>query len=251
GRKPDRQWLDTVIDTVGLSGRLSHRPSQLSGGQQQRVAVARTLASRPDIVFGDEPTGNLDVDGTLRRTGAADLKVLVATAGGPSDAARAWGARALGDSPAVRIRSERDVSEESARSVTLMLDMLYALLAMAVVITVLGVVNTLAMAASERAREIGTLRAIGLDRSGTKRMVRLESLAVSLSGGALGIALGVFFGWATGEPLGTRTKTYELILPWDRIAVFLLLAAVVGVLAALWPARRAARLNMLQAIRAE
>jgi putative ABC transport system ATP-binding protein len=71
GATPDRDWLETVIGTVGLAGRLSHRPAELSGGQQQRVAVARALASRPDIVFADEPTGNLD-----SRSGAEVLQLL-------------------------------------------------------------------------------------------------------------------------------------------------------------------------------
>jgi putative ABC transport system ATP-binding protein len=71
GRKPDQGWLDTVIDTVGLRDRLRHRPAELSGGQQQRVACARALASRPDIVFADEPTGNLD-----SRSGAEVLALL-------------------------------------------------------------------------------------------------------------------------------------------------------------------------------
>jgi putative ABC transport system ATP-binding protein len=71
GRKPDADWYRTVIDTVGLRDRLDHRPNQLSGGQQQRVAVARALASRPSIVFADEPTGNLD-----SRSGAEVLTLL-------------------------------------------------------------------------------------------------------------------------------------------------------------------------------
>ncbi|KOG60396.1 hypothetical protein ADK76_15180, partial [Streptomyces griseoflavus] len=95
GRKPDRQWLEKVIQTVGLSGRLKHRPSQLSGGQQQRVAVARALASQPEIIFADEPTGNLDsrsgaeVLGFLRESVQAMGQTIVMVTHDPVAAAHA------------------------------------------------------------------------------------------------------------------------------------------------------------------
>ncbi|MBU6534942.1 ABC transporter permease [Streptomyces sp. NPDC057245] len=182
---------------------------------------------------------------------AADTQVMVKMTDGTSDAAKDSLQKALGDSPAIKVQDKQDLSDEIAKMITMMLNILYGLLGMAVIVAVLGVVNTLAMSVFERAQEIGMLRAIGLDRKGIKRMVRLESLVISLFGAVLGIGLGVFFGWAAGELVGAQVETYELVLPWGRIAVFLLLAAVVGVLAALWPARRAARLNMLTAIKSE
>ncbi|MGV9389022.1 ABC transporter permease [Streptomyces olivaceus] len=182
---------------------------------------------------------------------AADQQVMVKMADGTSAAAKDSLRAALGDSPAIKVQDKQDLSDEIAKTITLMLNILYGLLGMAVIVAVLGVVNTLAMSVFERSQEIGMLRAIGLNRKGVKRMVRLESLVISLFGAALGIGLGVFFGWAAGELVGAEVATYELVLPWDRIGVFVLLAAVVGVLAALWPARRAARLNMLTAIKAE
>ncbi|KUN06671.1 ABC transporter [Streptomyces yokosukanensis] len=181
----------------------------------------------------------------------ADMQVMVKTADGASSATKDRLAKALGANPAIKIQDKQDISNDIAKMFTLMLNMVYGLLGMAVIVAVLGVINTLAMSVFERAQEIGMLRAIGLDRKAIKRMVRLESLVISLFGGVLGIGLGVFFGWAAGELLGTKMPTYELVLPWGRMALFLLLAGVVGVLAALWPARRAAKLNMLAAIKAE
>jgi putative ABC transport system permease protein len=181
----------------------------------------------------------------------SDMQVMVKTADGATAAAKDKLVKALGVNPAIKIQDKRDISNEIAKMFTLMLNMVYGLLGMAVIVAVLGVINTLAMSVFERSQEIGMLRAVGLDRKAVKRMVRLESLVISLFGGVLGIGLGVFFGWAAGQLLGTKLPTYELVLPWGRMAVFLLLAGSVGVLAALWPARRAARLNMLAAIKAE
>ncbi|MEU0204745.1 FtsX-like permease family protein [Streptomyces canus] len=181
----------------------------------------------------------------------SDMQVMLKTSDGASATTKDKLEKALGSNPAIKVQDKKDLSDSIAQMFTLMLNMLYGLLAMAVIVAVLGVINTLAMSVFERSQEIGMLRAIGLDRKGIKRMVRLESLVISLFGGVLGIGLGVFFGWAAGELLGTKMATYELVLPWARMAVFLLLAATVGILAALWPARRAARMNMLTAIKAE
>ncbi|MFI9648925.1 ABC transporter permease [Streptomyces sp. NPDC052040] len=228
-----------------------------------------TTGSRFTVSYEDGRKQQLTVAGVYQRTemmrgimldtatlaphqsDPADMQVMVKTAGGATDSAKNGLAKALGDNPAIKVQDKQDISNGIAQLFTLMLNMLYGLLAMAVIVAVLGVVNTLAMSVFERSQEIGMLRAIGLDRKGIKRMVRLESLVISLFGGVLGIGLGVFFGWAAGELLGTSISTYELVLPWGRMAVFLLLAGVVGVLAALWPARRAARLNMLAAIKSE
>ncbi|MCC3769803.1 ABC transporter permease [Streptomyces sp. UNOC14_S4] len=180
-----------------------------------------------------------------------DMQILVKAKDGVGTAAKDSIRKTLGDNPAISIKDKQDISNDIAKGINLMLNILYGLLAMAVVVAVLGVINTLAMSVFERSQEIGMLRAIGIDRGGIKWMVRLESLLISLFGGVLGIGLGVFFGWAGGRLIGKSLADFELILPWGRMALFLLLAALVGVLAALWPARRAAKLNMLTAIKAE
>ncbi|MBA0049420.1 FtsX-like permease family protein [Streptomyces sp. AJS327] len=194
-----------------------------------------------------------DVDGvTPHMARPGDMEVLVKTVDGASDATKDTLEKALGDNPAIAVMDKEDISEMIAQLITIMLNVLYGLLAMAVIVAVLGVVNTLAMSVFERRQEIGMLRAIGLDRRGTKRMVRLESLVIALFGGVMGIALGLFLGWAVGELIASAgVDTYELIIPWGSFGVFLGLAALVGVLAALWPARRAAKLNMLEAIKSD
>jgi putative ABC transport system permease protein len=216
-------------------------------GKKQQLTVA-------GVYQGNEMMRGIMLDNSTlspHLTDPADMQVMVKTSDGASGATKDRLEKTLGSNPAIKVQDKKDLSKDIAQMFTLILNMVYGLLAMAVIVAVLGVINTLAMSVFERSQEIGMLRAIGLDRKGIKRMVRLESLVISLFGGVLGIGLGVFFGWAAGELLGTRMATYELVLPWARMALFLLLAATVGVLAALWPARRAARLNMLAAIKSE
>ncbi|MFD3539971.1 ABC transporter permease [Streptomyces sp. NPDC058662] len=178
-------------------------------------------------------------------------EVYVNTTGGDSKAGQAAVIDALGKNPAITVATQQDIRNEMGGMINLSLNIMYGLLSMALIISVLGVVNTLAMSVFERTQEIGMLRAVGLDRGRVKNMIRLESVVISLFGAVLGVAIGVFLAWAGGTTFRKSVPGYELILPYDRIGVFLLSAALVGVLAAMWPARSAARLNMLTAIKTE
>ncbi|WP_406401831.1 ABC transporter permease [Streptomyces sp. NBC_00879] len=171
--------------------------------------------------------------------------------GGASEANEQALLDALGNSPAMSVMDRQDIRNMFGGMINTMLNIMYGLLAMALIIAVLGVINTLAMSVFERQQEIGMLRAIGLDRRKVKRMIRLEAVVISLFGAVIGIGLGSFLAWALGETLKSEIPEYTLVVPWDRIGIFLLLAGVVGVLAAMWPARSAAKLNMLTAIKTE
>ncbi|MFI6726160.1 ABC transporter permease [Streptomyces sp. R-74717] len=171
--------------------------------------------------------------------------------GGASKANEQAVVDALGDNPAMSVMDQQDIRDTFGGFISQALNIMYGLLAMALIIAVLGVVNTLAMSVFERQQEIGMLRAIGLDRRRVKRMIRLEAVVISLFGAVVGVALGTFLGWAIGQTLKSDIPDYALVIPWDRIGLFLVLAALVGVLASLWPARSAAKLNMLTAIKTE
>ncbi|WP_326661425.1 ABC transporter permease [Streptomyces sp. NBC_00385] len=182
----------------------------------------------------------------------ADIReIWVKTDGGASAAHEQALVDALGDNPGMSVMDRKDIRDMFGGSINLAMNIMYGLLAMALIIAVLGVVNTLAMSVFERQQEIGMLRAIGLDRRKVKRMIRLEAVVISLFGAVVGIGLGMFLGWAIGQTVASQIPQYVLVVPWGRIAVFLLLAGLVGVLAALWPARSAAKLNMLTAIKTE
>ncbi|MFI0981056.1 FtsX-like permease family protein [Streptomyces sp. NPDC021093] len=177
--------------------------------------------------------------------------ILVATDGGPGGAARADVTRALGDNPALAVLDKESIAAEDTSGIGDQLNVFHALLSMALVIAALGVANTLAMSVVERGKEIGTLRAIGLDRAGVGRMIRLEALLVGALGAAVGTVLGVFLGWALGRTLQENVVGYTLVLPWGRLALGVLLALAGALLASLWPARRAARVDIPAATAAQ
>ena len=132
----------------------------------------------------------------------------------------------------------------------LLLGFIFVLLTLAVLIAALGIVNTLALSVIERTREIGLLRAVGMGRRQVRRMIRLESVVIAIFGTLLGLALGVALGAALVRALNDEGID-QLVIPFGQLAVYLVVGALIGVLAAVWPARRAARLDVLRAITTE
>ena len=128
----------------------------------------------------------------------------------------------------------------------MLLTIIWVLLGLALLVAVLGVINTLLLSIYERTREIGLIRAIGLGRSQTSWMVTVESVLISVFGALLGVVLGVFLGLALIKILDT--DFLKLTVPWGYLVITLILAIVTGVIAAILPAIRASRLNVLDAI---
>jgi putative ABC transport system permease protein len=156
----------------------------------------------------------------------------------------------VADLPIVTVKNQAEFAQEQRKPIDQLVLMIFALLGLALVIAVLGIVNTLALSVIERTREVGLLRAIGLSRSQLRRMITLESVVIAVLGALLGVLLGIGFGVAL--MYAVRDQGLEVIsVPFVQLGVFLLLSVVIGVLAAVFPARRAARLDVLRAIATE
>jgi putative ABC transport system permease protein len=156
----------------------------------------------------------------------------------------------IADLPTVTLKDQAEFAQEQRAPIDQLLMLIYAMLGLAVVIAVLGIVNTLALSVIERTREVGLLRAVGLSRRQLRRMVRLESTVIALLGATLGVGLGLVFGVGLLSALADEGLDV-LSVPGAQLAAFVLASGLVGVLAAVWPARRAAKLDVLKAITTE
>jgi len=153
----------------------------------------------------------------------------------------------LGAYPNVKLEDRQQFTASRMKMIDTMLAFVTGLLLLSVLIALLGIANTLAMSMHERTRELGLLRAVGMSRRQLRSMVRWEAVIIGVIGALLGLAVGVFFGWALVSAMRDQGVT-EFALPVGRLVAYVVLAAVAGVLASLLPARRASKLNILEAI---
>jgi putative ABC transport system permease protein len=149
--------------------------------------------------------------------------------------------------PNIEVQDQAAFRDKYASFLNQVLNLVTALLLLAVIIALFGVMNTLFLSIYERTRELGLLRAVGLTRRQTRSMVRWEAVIISIMGALFGVVIGIAFGWALQQALAPEGFT-ELGIPGGQILVYVVLAAVLGVFFAIFPARRAAKLNVLRAI---
>ena len=210
-----------------------------------RLTVRGTYEDRGQL-FGDV----IVPEATLReRFGARTvLAAFIASAPGASDdRVRAELSGLLDrDFPTLEPQTREEFIAQQVGQVNQILYVFYALLALSVIIALLGIVNTLALSVYERTREIGLLRAVGASRRQIRQIIRGEAIITAVMGAVLGVAIGVLFGVLVSRPLGSQG--FVLALPYATLVVLLVLGALAGVLAAIVPARRASRIDVLQAL---
>jgi putative ABC transport system permease protein len=217
------------------------RHTVLRVGALTNQAGSNNFSTRGGLIFGM---------GTLEKyvPRGQDTALFVNAAPGTSkDALRSRLTRTLAPYPQVQARDQADYKKLVHDQIAVLLYLVYALLGLAIVIAVLGVVNTLALSVVERTREIGLLRAIGLARRQLRRMIRLESVVIAVFGAVLGLALGLVWGVSAQRVLALQGMK-ALAIPWGTLVAVMVGSAVVGVVAALLPAFRASRMNVLAAI---
>jgi putative ABC transport system permease protein len=151
------------------------------------------------------------------------------------------------DYPGVQANDQDAIKQQYLSSVDQLLAIVSVLLLLSVIISFVGIFNTLGLSIFERIRELGLLRAVGMSRTQVKRMVRIEAVIVAILGAVLGLVIGIVFAWAMQHAL-TDVGVTELAIPGAQLVILLLIAIVLGVIAAIFPARRAAKLNVLDAI---
>ena len=217
-------------------------------GEETEATVVATYV--PDSVLGSDLTMSLEGFDAIG-VPPTDRTVFVTAQPGTDRAALSAGLdRVVADLPTVSVNDQAEFAAEQRQPIDRLLFIVYALLGLAVVIAVLGIVNTLALSVIERIREIGLLRAVGLSRRQLRTMLRLEAVAIALLGAVLGVVVGLAFALALQRSLADDGLDV-LAIPGTQLAGFVLVAGLVGVLAALWPGRSAARLDVLRAIATE
>ncbi len=178
-----------------------------------------------------------------------DEMVLMNTPGGVTDANTAKLDGYVSGFADAKIQTRDEFKKNFEAPINKLLNLLYALLALSVIVSLVGIINTLVLTVFERTRELGMLRAVGMTRRQVRMMIRFESIVTSLMGAALGMVVGVFLAALITHALSSSGVVFAV--PWIQIVYFLIAAVVVGILAAVVPARRAAHLNVLQALQYE